>query len=142
MTITADKRGEGRLEVGTDIPSPAEISKILAAAAPGRQRAFLVAAVFTGMRSSELRGLRWQDVDLDNAKVHVRQRADRYNAIGRPKTRSGTRTIPVGPFVVNTLREWRLANPHDLRQRQRPGPRRLGQARALAGAGRGRRHGS
>jgi integrase len=114
VTITADKRGEGRLEVGTDIPSPAEISKMLAAAAPGRQRAFLVAAVFTGMRSSELRGLRWQDVDLDNAKVHVRQRADRYNAIGRPKTRSGTRTIPIGPFVVNTLREWRLANRHDL----------------------------
>jgi integrase len=114
VTITADKRGEGRLEVGVDIPSPAEISKILAAATPGRRRAFLVTAVFTGMRSSELRGLRWQDIDLDKARVHVRQRADRYNAIGLPKSRSGTRTIPIGPFVVNTLREWRLANRHDL----------------------------
>ena len=31
----------------------------------GRWRSLLVTATFTGMRSSELRGLRWQDVDLD-----------------------------------------------------------------------------
>jgi integrase len=31
----------------------------------GRRRPLLVTAIFTGMRSSELRGLRWQDVDLD-----------------------------------------------------------------------------
>jgi integrase len=114
VTITADKRGEGRLEVGIDIPTPAEISKILAAAAPGRRRAFLITAVFTGLRSSELRGLRWMDVDLAKGELHVRQRADRFNAIGRPKSRAGTRTIPIGPFVVNTLREWRVANPHEL----------------------------
>ena len=60
-----------------------------------------------------MRGLRWQDVDLVKGEVHVRQRADRYNAIGRPKSRAGSRTIPIGPFVVNTLREWRLANPYE-----------------------------
>jgi integrase len=41
----------------------------------------------------------------------VRQRADRYNVIGYPKSRSGRRTIPIGPFVTNTLREWKLACP-------------------------------
>jgi integrase len=111
VTIAADKRGDGRLEVGIDIPLPAEISKILAAATPGWKRALLVTAVFTGLRSSELRGLRWPDVDLDKGELHVRQRADRYNTIGRPKSRSSTRTIPIGPFVVNTLREWKLKCP-------------------------------
>jgi len=83
----------------------------------GRRRPFLVTAIFTGFRSSELRGLRWQDVDLAKGEVHVRQRADRYNKIGPPKSLAGIRTIPVGPFLVNTLKEWKLAcpkGPHDL----------------------------
>jgi integrase len=114
VTIAMNKRAKRRLEVGIDIPTPAEISKILAAATAGRRRAFLVTAVFTGLRSSELRGLPWTNVDLVKGELHVRQRADRYNTIGRPKSQGSTRTIPIGPFVVNTLREWRLANPHEL----------------------------
>ena len=39
-----------------------------------------------GLRSSELRGLRWNDVDLKHNKLHVRQRADRYNALGSLKS--------------------------------------------------------
>ena len=30
---------------------------------PDRWRAFLLTALFTGMRASELRGLRWEDVE-------------------------------------------------------------------------------
>jgi len=71
----------------------------------------LVVATFTGLRSSELRGLRWADVDLNGGKLHVRQRADRYNAMGQPKSEAGDRVIPLGPMVVNTLRKWRLACP-------------------------------
>ena len=74
-------------------------------------RPFLITAIFTGLRSSELRGLRWVDVDLKNGELHVRQRADRYNEMGKPKSEAGERIIPLGPFVVNTLKEWRLACP-------------------------------
>jgi integrase len=63
------------------------------------------------MRSSELRGLRWQDVDFDNRAIHVRQRADEFGEIGRPKSEAGERTIPMPPIVINALREWRLACP-------------------------------
>jgi integrase len=86
------------------------VTKILAAAT-GRQRRFLVTAVFTGLRSSELRGLRWVDVDLAMGEINVRQRADRYNVIGKPKSKKGTRTIQIGRFVVNTLKEWKLKCP-------------------------------
>jgi len=41
----------------------------------------------------------------------VRQRADRYAAIGKPKSESGERTVPLTPMVLNTLREWKLACP-------------------------------
>jgi integrase len=65
-------------------------------------------AIFTGLRASELRGLRWADVDLKKGQLHVRQRADRYNAIGAPKSESGERTVPLPPIVANSLRELKL----------------------------------
>jgi integrase len=108
VTVGADKR-KARLEVGKDIPAPDEIRRILAAALE-RARPLLVTAALTGLRASELRGLRWNDVDLKRGELHVRQRADRYGVIGRLKSSAGQRTIPLGPMVVNTLKAWRLAS--------------------------------
>jgi len=105
VSIGADPRGKRVLEAGTHFPIPDEVRRILAAAKP-RWRALLVTAVFSGLRASELRGLRWEDVDLKKSELRVRQRADFYNQIGKPKSRAGSRTIPIGPMVVNTLREW------------------------------------
>jgi integrase len=108
--IDADRRGEQKFKVGVDIPTGDEIRAILAAAGP-RLRPLLLTAVFTGLRSSELRGLRWSDVDLKHSELHVRQRADRYGVIGKPKSAAGHRTVPLGPMVLNVLREWKLACP-------------------------------
>ena len=55
--------------------------------AAGRQGRPLLTAIFTGLRASELRGLRWEDVDLKRCELHVRQRADRYNNFGKPKSK-------------------------------------------------------
>jgi integrase len=49
-------------------------------------RALLLTASFTGLRASELRGLRWDNVDMKTAVLQVRQRADRYNKIGKLKS--------------------------------------------------------
>ncbi|AZO51230.1 MULTISPECIES: tyrosine-type recombinase/integrase [unclassified Mesorhizobium] len=106
----ADKRQKGKLKIGVDIPTREEI-KAIVAAVRGRWRPLLITAIFSGMRSSELRGLRWSDVDLDKAEIAVRQRADDYGEIGPPKSEAGERTIPVPPIVVNVLREWKLACP-------------------------------
>ena len=43
--------------------------------------------------------------------IHVRRRLDRHNQSGPPKTRAGTRKVPLPPLVANTLREWRLRYP-------------------------------
>jgi len=40
--------------------------------ARGRYRPLVVTAIFTGLRASELRALRWSDVDLPNAELTVR----------------------------------------------------------------------
>jgi integrase len=108
------RRGEQRhkaiLKVGVDIPAPDEVQAIIAHL-KGRWRALILTAILTGLRASELRGLRWQDVDLKKNVLHVQQRADRFNAIGRPKSAAGERTVPLPPMLANTLREWKLQSP-------------------------------
>ena len=108
VSIRHDKKRE--LEAGVDIPSPDEISRILHAAT-GKRRPFLLTMIFTGLRASELRGLRWQDVNLEAGELSVRQRVDRYGKIGELKSKSSKRTVPFGPMVRNALREWKLACP-------------------------------
>jgi integrase len=105
-----EKRHDKQLKVGVDIPTHAEIRAMLSHA-EGRWRPLVVTAIFTGLRASELRGLRWDDVDLDRAVLTVRQRADRWNKMGSPKSDSGKREVPLAPMVVNALQEWRLACP-------------------------------
>src|SRR5262249_50239978 len=100
--------GNGKLKIGVDIPSPDEIRAIIAHL-DGRWRPLLQTAIFTGLRASELRGLRWDDVDFKRSELHVRQRADRHGKIGRPKSAAGERTVPLPPLVLSVLREHRLA---------------------------------
>ena len=106
----SDARQRAKLKAGVDIPTPNEIRAIVAHLT-GARRSLLLTAIFTGLRASELRGLRWQDIDLKRAVLHVRQRVDRYQQVGRPKSAAGERTVPLPPLLVNTLREWKLACP-------------------------------
>jgi integrase len=108
--LHAERRQKGKLKIGIDIPTPDEIKAIMTNA-KGRWRPLLITAIFTGLRASELRGLRWCDVDLKSNELHVRQRADRFNEIGKPKSAAGERVVPFGKFVANTLKEWKLACP-------------------------------
>lgn len=106
----AERRAKPKLKIGIDIPTREEIKAIIGAL-PHRWRPLLLTAIFTGLRASELRGLRWVNVDLSKRELHVRERADEYNQLGRPKSASGERTVPLTPMVVNTLREWKLQCP-------------------------------
>jgi integrase len=104
-----DGRGSN-LKVGIDIPTPDEVKAILQAAKRGK--ALLLTAVFSGLRASELRGLSWKHgVDLKRGELHVIQRADRFNVIGKPKTKAAERSVPIPSPVIAALREWKLACP-------------------------------
>jgi integrase len=113
VRIDKRKRDQKKIEVGADIPDKTAIHSLLAACAGpfARHRPFIVTAVFTGMRASELRGLTWSAVDFDKKTITVRQRADAWGIMGAPKSHAGQREIPMSPVVVNTLREWKLACP-------------------------------
>ncbi|TGP88917.1 MULTISPECIES: site-specific integrase [unclassified Mesorhizobium] len=105
-----EKRQKRKVQAGVDFPLTTEV-KAIVGALDGRWRPLLLTAIFTGLRASELRGLRWQDVDTGKREIHVRQRADRWNDIGSPKSDTSERDVPLPPLVANTLREWKLACP-------------------------------
>jgi integrase len=106
----AERRAKPKLKIGVDIPTREEI-KAIVSKADGWWHPLLLTAIFTGLRASELRGLRWANVDLAKRELHVRERADEYKQLGRPKSGSGERTVPLTPTVVNILREWKLKCP-------------------------------
>jgi integrase len=115
LKSTDREAARGPLREGTDFPSKAElkalIDRVSTDRAFDRWRAFIITAIFTGMRISELRGLPWRDVDLDCGMIHVRQRADAWRRLGPPKSKAGARDIPLAPIIVIALRQWRAPCP-------------------------------
>lgn len=99
-----------RIDYKAPVPSK-ETIRALIEAADEDFKPHLIVSALTGLRASELRGLRWQDVDFEKGFIHVRQRADAYNQMGEPKSRAGYRDIPAGPMVLNALRRWKLRCP-------------------------------
>jgi integrase len=91
------------------IPSKAELKAIIHHS--GDLRPLIMTAIFAGLRASELRGLRWADVDLKRNVITVTQRADKYCQIGPPKSEAGYRTIPISLALSTELKAWKLKCP-------------------------------
>jgi integrase len=68
-------------------------------------------AVFTGMRRSELLGLRWRNVDLDMCTISVSQVMHHLRTgefvIGEPKSKKSRRLIDLPPSTAVILRRWK-----------------------------------
>lgn len=78
-------------------------------------------ASMTGLRSSELCGLTWPDVDLDTGVISVRRAAvvvDGRRHLKSPKTPASRRAVELDNGTVQALREWRA---RQLQERLRAG---------------------
>jgi len=78
---------------------------------PLRYKTMVYLTVDTGMRSGEVAGLRWSDIDLDNGIVTVdkqRQYVSGYGTFEKaPKTDNGFRTITISKTITAMLRQYR-----------------------------------
>jgi integrase len=86
-----------------------EARRLLDTAKGDRLEALYVLAVTTGMRRGALLGLKWSDVDLENASVSIRRTLTRTDngkrlALGEPKTKKSRRTVRLTPRAVEALR--------------------------------------
>jgi integrase len=96
------------------IPTKLELQAIISAATVRQSRFWrplVLVAVFCGLRASELRGLRWADVDFDTRQINVSQRADASHRIGKLKSKAAYRSLRLSTLVLNALREWKLLCP-------------------------------
>lgn len=77
------------------------------AAACGDQGDIVTILAYTGLRWSELVGLRVGDVDLTARRLYVRQAAPEVEGrivVGPPKTRAAVRTVPLPQVVIDALK--------------------------------------
>ena len=92
--------------------SAEQVGKALKAAQGDRYECLWRLAMTTGMRRGELLGLRWIDVDLDNALLSIRhtlyQGKGRSWESGTPKTEKGRRSIAISPEDVAALAAHRV----------------------------------
>ena len=90
----------------------AELRDFLLGIAKERPYPALFLAAHTGMRRGEVLGLRWQDVDLEAARLSVRQAiiSIAYQIkVSDVKTGTGRRTINLDDRTLGVLRSWRKA---------------------------------
>jgi len=85
-----------------------EIQRMLAVL-PEPARTAVAVAAFTGLRRSEVRGLRWEDFTGDEIRV---ARTVWGWHIGKPKTRASKAPVPVLPFLSRALAEHQKRSRH------------------------------
>lgn len=86
---------------------PPEVQTFLHAAVRDRLGMLYIVVACTGMRSGELRGLRWQDVDLDAKVLRLRSALDRAGVASSPKTKGSRRPVELPMLAVSALRAQR-----------------------------------
>ena len=76
-----------------------------------RDRAMVLLIGSTGLRRSEMIALTWSDLNIRAMEVNVLRSCVR-NRIGKTKTESSCRPVPLHPLVLNPLLEWRAKSPY------------------------------
>lgn len=97
-----------------EVYSALELKKIIDAATPGLERAFLMTAMLTGLRHGELNALRWQTVDLKAGTLYVNRSLTQLKGgavLERPKTKNAYRHLKLAPELLSELRHWKLKCP-------------------------------
>src|SRR6266849_187130 len=84
---------------------PSEINR-LADSLRNREKTLVLLAAGTGLRMSELFGLKWQDVDFAGKQLSV-LRSIVKQSVGPCKTEASQKPVPLDPRLVRTLRAWR-----------------------------------
>ncbi|HVY77349.1 MAG TPA: site-specific integrase [Solirubrobacterales bacterium] len=86
----------------------AEVEALLGAVPAGdfvsTDRTIYLVAAMTGLRQGELIALRRSDVDFGAARIRVRRNFTRQ-AFGTPKSKRGSRSVPMADRVATALRE-------------------------------------
>jgi len=99
----AEKRGAG------------DAQKQQIARAWQRYRPMIYLARFSGIRSSELRGLCWSAIDFKSSCIKITQRADEKGNLGPTKSKNSRRSITIPSLMLSMLTDYKKqSTEHDL----------------------------
>ena len=102
-----DRPRPNRIEMST--LTLEELLRLFETARGGRMYALFVLLGTSGMRVGEALGLKWEDVDLEGARLHVRRALQRQTGAGlvfvEPKTARSRRTVHLTAVAVQALRQ-------------------------------------
>lgn len=80
---------------------------------PLKYRVIIMLALGTALRQGEIFGLEWQDIDFDNALLHVRRASSYVPGEGvhtkEPKTKTSKRTIAITGTILSILQQHKAA---------------------------------
>jgi integrase len=71
-----------------------------------RERTLVLLAASTGLRQSEMFGLKWSDIDFAQKNMYV-TRSIVYRVVGPCKTESSQRPVPIHPILAEALLHWK-----------------------------------
>lgn len=92
--------------------SPAEVRRLLRAAAPSRYYSALLLIAGTGIRRGECLALRWADIDQDAGVLRIRGTLSRIGGkltVTEPKSARSRRVLPLSPVTAALLSGQRKA---------------------------------
>lgn len=106
-----------RVELVRDRVVSADVAAAMIALLPDADRPLWATAFYAGLRRGELRGLRWDDVDLDAGVLRVERSVDGklddqgFVVVVDTKTRAGRRRVPIVAVLRDHLAAWRAVAP-------------------------------
>jgi len=104
-------RPKARKKVKRRALTQEEIAGVMEAIRKNENGLFLAVLYYLGVRRGEALGLKWGDIDFDEAQVHIQRDID-YQAgsvamEGELKTEAGDRFIPIDPALMEMLKNAR-----------------------------------
>ena len=88
----------------------ADIQAILTALR-GVDRLMVLLAASTGLRQSELFALKWKDLDFESKQASV-TRSIVHQVVGRCKTETSQKPVPLDDVLLTELQQWRRETPY------------------------------
>lgn len=91
--------------------TPQQAGELIGAISALKPRAIVALAITAGLRRGELIAARWKHLDADASEITVEE-ASYKGHIDTPKTEAGIRKIPVDPWTLGMILDWRRLSKH------------------------------
>jgi integrase len=102
------KKEDNLVDIKNNYLNKEQVDLFLKTAHSGHFHHYIIVSMLirTGMRKGELIALTWDDVDLDNNKIHITKSRSSLG-VKTPKTKSSIRTISIDNTLVSELKTYK-----------------------------------